>query len=386
MWLPCEFCERKHSNSPCIKKWGPKRESGSTPSWAVGPPDDAIVKPEDRLLFQYAYSDELFQDKSSWTLLRLMRKFIAGYGGTLSSPSLRHAILALAAHKLPAAQFGEQETKHTQNAIIALRKKTVNTVDDSDLLATLILSNTARTRNEHLIHRNGMLACLNILLSTRTVVRQEIVACFRPLFVEYLFPGGIRSLDSIKGCAQSFNLVAFSVPTWDDRLRGMTEVLQNSATSPLVPRLGTTVSVLRWACWDMVNALVLAHDREEKQGTDCDACLGWMTSKWRNDLQQAECIQLLTVTEEMLKNDTVAWQDDRCLPITYYLAARLLFLLIENISILDGLRTAEAISTAWKLASFIRTTEKDVRFDKPEIRAFLFLAGLALPINDSTGT
>ena len=314
-----------------------------------------------------------------------MRKFVAGYGGTLSSPSLRHAILALAAHKLPNEQFGEQEKKHTQSAIAVLRKKSINTVDDSDLLATLILSNTAPTRNEHLIHRNGMLACLNILLSKRTGVVSGIVACFRPLFVEYLFPGAIRSLDSIKGCAQSFNLVSFSIPTWDERIHGMTEAFQNSTTSPLVPRFGTTVAVLRWACWDMVNALVLAHDREEHHGTDSDACLRWMTSKWRQDLEQTECLQLLAVTEQMLKNEKVVWRDDRCLPITYYLAARLLFLLIDNVTILYGLRSFEAISTAWKLASCIQTTEKDLRFENPEIRAFLFLAGLALPINDSAG-
>ena len=141
-------------------------------------PDDAIVASEDRLLFQYAFSDELFEDKSSWTLLRLLHKFAAGYGGTLSSASLRYAVLALAAHKLPVAQFGEQEKKHTQSAIAVLKKKTVSTVDDSDLLATLILSNTVPTRSEHLIHRNGMLACLNVLQSKRAGIMPGIVACF----------------------------------------------------------------------------------------------------------------------------------------------------------------------------------------------------------------
>ena len=136
----------------------------------------------------------------------------------------------------------------------------------------------------------------------------------------------------------------------------------------------------------MVNALVLALDREEHHTTDCDACLHWMITKWRNDLEQPECFKLVTVTEKMLMNEDVTWQDDRCLPITYYLVAYLLFLLIDNVTILDGLHSFEAITTAWKLASFIRTIEKDLHFNKPEIRAFLFLAGLALPMDDSTGT
>lgn len=314
-----------------------------------------------------------------------MRKFIAGYGGTLSSHSLKFAILALAAHKLPAKHFEEQAKEHTEKAFRALRKKNVNNVDDSDLLATLILSGIAPTRDEHLIHRNGMLAALNILLSDATNLNPDVVACFRPLFVEYLFPGGLRSLDSIKGCATSFNLIQFPIPAWNDRIRGMTEVLQNSATSSLVPRLGTTVSILRWACWDMVNALALAQDREENGGVESDACLHWMKTKWRSDLEQPECLELLTVTQRALLDENFIWQDDGCLPVTYYLAARFLFILLDGNTILDGLCTSEAISTAWKLVSFIRTTERNLSFEKPDIRAFLFLAGLALPMDGSTG-
>jgi hypothetical protein len=231
-----------------------------------------------------------------------------------------------------------------------------------------------------------MLSALNILFSNATE-RLPVVACFRPLFVEYLFPGGIPQLDSIKECAQAFNTITFSIPTWEERIQGMTEVLNNSATSPFVPRLGTTVSVLRWACWDMVNALALAHDMEETGNTDSAACLRWMRYKWRGDLEQPGCLELLATTERMLASGNYVWHDDGCLPITYYLAARLLFTLLDSDSILEGLRSLDAITTAWKLQSFIRTTERNVNFEKEEIRSFLFLAGLPLgSIRSSQGT
>jgi hypothetical protein len=113
--IRCDHCSQR--NLECIKVLGPKKAGAKAGvPGALPSPDNAIINPEDSLLFQYAYSDKVHNVRKGMNQLRLIRKFRAGYGGYIPSAWLRHAILALAARYLPSAEFRTQRIQHVQKA------------------------------------------------------------------------------------------------------------------------------------------------------------------------------------------------------------------------------------------------------------------------------
>src|SRR5271156_5816444 len=160
--MPCDFCRERNLQTLCVKKRGPKTEARNNPPLALPTPDNAIMGSEDGLLFRYSCSDE-YQKVGYYHFSRLVRKFVAGYGGILPSIPLRHAIIALAASSLPPSQFEVKKLEHMQWAIAGLAKKPAETIDDADLLTAYILWRTTRCKDEGLAHIKGMVAIMNIL-------------------------------------------------------------------------------------------------------------------------------------------------------------------------------------------------------------------------------
>src|ERR1700721_1607840 len=107
-WMPCEFCRMSNIREPCIKRWGPGREAHLFPLRAFPTSDDAMVDSGDGLLFHYIFSDSIYNKYRPCYLLRIAQMFRCGYGGIISSPTLRHGICALATFYLPSEQFADK--------------------------------------------------------------------------------------------------------------------------------------------------------------------------------------------------------------------------------------------------------------------------------------
>src|SRR5579862_5555862 len=91
---PCEFCRTRNGSgpSPCIKKWGKKKEEALSRGISTAFAD---IPSHDILLLQYCYS-EAFERSGGVLIARLLQKFAAVFGSSIDSKSLRHAILAYA--------------------------------------------------------------------------------------------------------------------------------------------------------------------------------------------------------------------------------------------------------------------------------------------------
>lgn len=97
-WKPCEFCLHRNIDEPCVKKWGQKRQA-KEPIWKVIPIlDNARLAPEDRLLYQYVFTDEFGKSTVGRFVHAILRQL--SVGGYDTSVQLRNAVLYTAAVKL----------------------------------------------------------------------------------------------------------------------------------------------------------------------------------------------------------------------------------------------------------------------------------------------
>jgi hypothetical protein len=89
------------------------------------------------------------------------------YGPSISSPPLRHTILALCASLLPQAQFGEAFIYHKAHSCGALsqRLRHPSTIDEADVLAAVLLTQIGASGDlvELSYHAYGCLKMLNVL-------------------------------------------------------------------------------------------------------------------------------------------------------------------------------------------------------------------------------
>jgi Fungal specific transcription factor domain len=141
-FLPCKFCRTMGIKEPCVKLWGPLREAPFLPSRPFPTASDTVVNVQDVHLLQYAYSDV-----SSFNCLHraLFRVFSAQYGQAISSLSLRHAVLALAAGHLrsQSSNFHRISLSHRGRALrflIQSLKGPAEMLSDADLFTSMILA------------------------------------------------------------------------------------------------------------------------------------------------------------------------------------------------------------------------------------------------------
>src|SRR5271170_2939942 len=78
-----------------MKEWGPKTQNAI--SRPIPTADDAVVREQDRILLQYAYSHQYQPLWWGYLVAALLKKLAFTFGPSLSRSSLRHATLAWAA-------------------------------------------------------------------------------------------------------------------------------------------------------------------------------------------------------------------------------------------------------------------------------------------------
>ena len=156
--MPCDFCKTKNIREPCFKLFGPKTDARLNPSRPIPTAIDAVIEPEDVLLLQYAYSRQL-DDFYSLIVTRL--PFI--YGQSLSSPSLRHAVLAWAAMEIGFPQYRRHKSQMYQE--LAAKIKDPALITETDIFASfLFMCGTKFTSEENLKHAKGCLSMMRALL------------------------------------------------------------------------------------------------------------------------------------------------------------------------------------------------------------------------------
>ena len=121
------------------------------------------------MILQYIYSDEFAWHGFGWSMLLadLLRKFRVVFGQSISSLSLRHAMLSFGAALSPFTELCDDSREdHAASSRKALRMKTPATVDESDLFAVFVLALVSCVRGDFstfLTHLKGVVAILNEL-------------------------------------------------------------------------------------------------------------------------------------------------------------------------------------------------------------------------------
>ena len=133
-WLPCQFCSSRQISGPCRKFRGPKAAARVEPSRPIPTAEDAVIRAEDVLLLDYAYSNEDLSHAWAKSLFRVMA---TQYGPNISSLPLRHTMLALCASLLPQMQFGDRFLHHKAESYRALFERVghPNNLTEADVLA-----------------------------------------------------------------------------------------------------------------------------------------------------------------------------------------------------------------------------------------------------------
>ena len=152
-------------------------------------PMDAVIRPEDVLLLHHAYSERM----GNTPISALIKRFPAAYGLSLSSPSLRHAVLALSALYLPSrtVQHRQQQEYHYHEAQRALLRKLTGPTEIQDvhalsafLLAIFAFLPSPANGNEILIHGRGCLSMLTKLANDERL--SFVLGAFGPLLFDYI--------------------------------------------------------------------------------------------------------------------------------------------------------------------------------------------------------
>jgi hypothetical protein len=147
-----------------------------------------VIPSEDVLLLGFIYSGA----KTSAQFTGLCRILASQFGHAISTPSLRHAILARAAIYLPANQFGDRHERHKQLAQQAILRKFNNPdeFDEGDIFAACTLAAIAwrrQSNDERLVHHRGCLAMMKHLAeNSQRKPLSDFLTRFRPYIHDML--------------------------------------------------------------------------------------------------------------------------------------------------------------------------------------------------------
>src|SRR5277367_2818257 len=379
----------KNVAAPCIKRRSPRTETRFGLLWPVPTPDDAHLDSADVLLFQFAFSPESYDLAYTKLDTLLIRKFMGSYGGYICSAALRHAILAFAACSLPPA-FERQRIRHTILASQELRKQKVDTIDDSHLLTAYLLSSQSGTSKQEMIaHAKGMVAIFNILQSSvhgntfAFASNTPAPACFRPYFLEMVLPGGICVFLDPKSSMLLCQSISTPFATWDERVQLqylLYDIPRQSSSKE------TVFEILYWDLCDIISLIELFQERRDRHMEQWNSYLDKLLARWKSDVESSEGRELLLKLDEAISSDIALREEDAVLlkdACMLCASVKLLILMLEGATMLEALRSPEAVSLSLMLLSFIRLHKGRVKWGRRQSPAqqLVFLGGLALTPN-----
>jgi len=159
--LPCDFCRLRGIKETCVKQPGPKAASRLPVSRLIPTAIDSVIEPEDALLLTYAYTGS-----TRWDTLSAFLKVLASeYGPSIPFTTLRHAVLASAAHALSSEQFNSTKERHVDAGWNMLSRKFASntTLNDTEIFAMSILadilwdSSPSSPEALQIVHQSGVI-------------------------------------------------------------------------------------------------------------------------------------------------------------------------------------------------------------------------------------
>jgi len=174
-------------SAPCIKLPGPKTASRIAPSRPIPTAIDAVISSEEESLLAFAYSQQ------GTDLSQFIKIASVVYGASIQEYSLRHAILAWTASRLPLEQFGQRYTYHKEQVYCTLIRKLDRqaTISEGDIFSAWVLAWTIHSSTncvELTYHVNGFTCMLQSRLKQPRASHSGMITVFGPkLYADAIF-------------------------------------------------------------------------------------------------------------------------------------------------------------------------------------------------------
>jgi hypothetical protein len=348
---------------PCIKRQGPRTEELLNPEWGIVIPDDCKVDPEDAMAYHYAFSDDL--RSRGYTYSRLWKKFRAGFGGFIPCASLRHEILAYVYFEIDAEERG---LNHHAKAKTALRKLSIATIGDGDLMAAYMLacwSNRTGRSDEAETHQNGIVLILNSLdWKERCLGQASNFAVLRPYF---------RSTIAAHGT------LLVHPPDHEQLATVGRELFNYSLDSDFFSENYNPHDFALWRHLLHLGRALSIHLRKRSKRDDRQLYLTPMVAIIEQDLGHPRFDPIVDILNGIVvsSNDLPHLTTLRCFR---FLLAKFWLRFLKFGTILEALEACEMVLSAWQLVRFILRNEDEFDCMNPKMAKFaLFLGSCLLP-------
>lgn len=176
----CSFCRSRNIVAPCTKLRRAKYLRPVEPSRQIPTAIAAAIHPNEVHLLQSLHVSKGFGGP-------LIKILSSEFGPSINSLPLRHALLALSASTLPAAQYQQQSSYHNTQAYMRLNQnlRNPNSLTAADICTAHVLMVTAaatKSTRELAIHIKGFMAMWTYLSSKGPL--SELLSLLGPFFFD----------------------------------------------------------------------------------------------------------------------------------------------------------------------------------------------------------
>jgi len=374
------MCEATGMNpSSCVKLWGPKKEGQVSPSRPIPTPIDSVVDPNDVVLLQYAYDDEIYANLAS---AALFRTFSIVYGPSLSSVSLRYAVLACTEFCLRRPDIEVDD--HINSASRALITKDPTGFREADLFAIYLLAalGTCRGRmKEFKIHFQGFMSAIEHLQNTRLFDMSVFWPFARNDLIWHAVCLEEDDMDILDALVQSRHYVR---PPTLSQTKDYCRELERTQNNPNVVShwsLMDSVSQIQIILWQCMRATI---NRQSRGHHGVDDSVAFLINEIHEIVASDEMIQEVTEQESNFGLEEDDWW--KWLVCLLYRVSRYSLALLESVSVMDGiLNGVDKVSFIPHYRFYPKASSVLSKFEQPAIRGFIILGLATSRDGDSEG-
>lgn len=353
---------------------------------------DQVIGAQDVMLLQYVHSDESAWHGFEWSTLLadLLRKFRVVFGPSITSLSLRHAMLSFGATLSPFPELCDNRREdHAASSCKALMMKTPTTVDESDLFAVFVLALVSCVRGDFstfLTHLQGVVALLNELTkktSNGGYLKQLLI--FRPLIRDLLLESGRTFLR-----ANSWVIWFFYHLPWIDRTSLICRIRYLDELNIVEPRGQYAFLQAVWQYSVILRNCFRETLSRQLQGFEnMEGDIESVVSELRCDLRSKEMTEAPRISDFLQRKSSFRLQSRFVHVCTsYHTFCHLLIMLLEAKTFIQGTKSIKAEFYALFILRLTNTewlnsdTSLESIFPRPLSRVFvlriLSIAGLVL--------
>jgi hypothetical protein len=334
------------------------------------------------MLLEHAYSENGGVGHWHQPIIRMLAN---QFGSSISSRSLRHAVLTYSAKWLPEKLFLEKLEYHRALSIRALSLKIRNPkrIDEADVFASWFLSQISYFGHfEASCHAAG---CISMLAALSENVTTESVSMIRTVFEPYLFDRATRTATAgyLWGSRRYQTLLRWQ-PTFQQRVMAYDMLNQFNHPSKIwrAGRLEAVDTILSGCLEDIALCVSRAAWEEVNHNFPRSSRVDDILNRVRAELDDPEFQQVLGAVRELRRTSTSGGYED-VLPVLQLLHLKSFDLgrtVLEAPSILEGMDAAGPMARSLLIS--YRSMMREPRLSDYLRRNSLLLAGLALRAED----